>query len=186
MNVDPYASGLLKNPDHGPLVANLTRFARDAGVQPHWVWTPIEEFCSVVEQQYVDRFRCQASYGVAGLCYLGLSGAEVRNRMAAITGKLMRNFIRARVMTLSTVLETIASEGGVTATCLLIPNFFIPRAEGGSLASWQARSLLDLLIQRQAEGLQTVISVADKMSLGKEYGKPFVELIDTAYQIIQI
>jgi hypothetical protein len=89
------------------------------------------------------------------------------------------------MMTLGTVLDTLASEGSVTATCLLIPNFFIAKDQGGSIATWQVQALLDMLMQRQADGQQTIIAVTDKGLLGKEYGRPFVELLDTAYRIIK-
>ena len=182
---DPYATGLLHKEHHSRLVANLTNFAKDAGIQRHWVWTPIESFCSDEEQTYVNTFKRHASYGVGGLCYVGMEGLEVRNRMSAITGKLVRNFIRARMMTLGTVLDTIAQEGSVTATCLLIPNFFIAKDQGGSIATWQVQTLFDMLMQRQADGQQTVIGVTDKGLLGKEYGRPLTELLDAAYRIIQ-
>jgi hypothetical protein len=184
--IDPYESGLLKKPEHDRLVANLANFARDAGVQRHWVWTPMEDFCGIDEQNYVSAFRRHSMHGVAGLCYVGLKTTDVANRMAAITGKLMRNFIRARVMTLGRVLDLIATEGGVTATCLLIPNFFIKRDNGGSIAVWQTQALLDLLIERRAEGKQTVIGVESMSALGKEYGEHFVNIIDEAYKAVKV
>ena len=106
--------------------------------------------------------------------------------MAAIAGALVRNFIRARVITLGAVLDEIAEDGPPEATCLLIPNFFTPKAEGGTIATWQVSALYDLLVRRGAQSLQTVICCPSIEQLGMEYGAAFSTLVNQSFTHVDI
>jgi hypothetical protein len=186
---DPYASGVLKKDHHDRLVAGIKGFALDAGIQPHWIWTPLAETCnSPDEAEWVRRFRFhQASADMQGLCYVAKSeDAEPGSRMAAIAGALVRNFIRARVMTLHAVLDALVSHEEPAATCLLIPNFFVPRTQGGGLPDWKVSMLYDLLVGRGILGQQTVIFASSLAELGKDYGSLFSALVRNHYKIVEI
>ena len=147
---DPYATKVLRKDAHERLVANIEAFARDAGIQPRWIWTALDETCNPDIVQWVRRFKFhQAGGQVQGFCMIR-SGkdSDPAKEMAAIAGALVRNFIRARVIALGAVLDEIAKDGPPEATCLLIPNFFTPKAEGGTIATWQVSALYDLLVRR--------------------------------------
>ena len=111
MYANAFKSGCLKEEVHGRLVQNLDAYARDAGIQPRWVWTPLAATCGQVEVNYVRQYPTHRAEGlVSGLLYLRDASAEFPNvdeRMSAIAGAFTRNFIRARVMTLSMVLDHI-------------------------------------------------------------------------------
>jgi len=107
--------------------------------------------------------------------------AEPERHMAALAGALVRNFVRARVMTLGKVLDAMAKHEEVEATCLLIPNFHLSKNEGGNIASWQVQHLHDLLVQRGQSGLQTVVYVSDFDSLRHDFGFALSRLIETNY-----
>jgi len=183
MYADPYATGVLQQAHHERLVANLEGYARDAGIQPFWIWTALAKTVSEAEIEYVRDFRKHKIDGlVQGLVYFRLtSKAEPEKHMSALAGALVRNFIRARVMTLGNVLDRISKGGDIEATCLLIPNFHLSKDEGGSIAAWQVQYIYDLLVQRAQEGLQTVIYTSDLSLLRKDYGLAISRLIENNY-----
>ena len=180
---DPYASGVLSKDHHERLVADLENYARDAGITPQWICEPMPEMSEQVET-YMRRFRHHANEGVvSGVCYSKRSKLPLPpdQYMSAMAGCLVRNFIRARVMTLGSVLDACSTRSLPNLSCLLIPNFFYPAAEGGTIASWQISTLHDLLVARQVAGQQTNLYASDLTLLGKEYGLAFRELIDAHY-----
>ena len=183
MNADPYASGVLQEAHHARLVANLDGFARDAGIQPFWIWTPLAKTVGETEIEYISDFRRHRVEGlVQGLCYVRETAkAEPEKHMAALAGALVRNFIRARMMTLGSVLDTLSKHEEIEATCLLIPNFHLSKDEGGNIASWQVQHLHDLLVQRGQSGLQTVVYTSDMTVLRKDYGLAIGRLIENNY-----
>jgi hypothetical protein len=185
---DPYASGVLTPEHHERLVADLPAFARDAGIQPRWISMPLADTCGPAEVEYARKFRHHLADGeVQGLCYVRTSkDVDVAPRMAALAGALVRNFVRARVMTVGTVLDAMAHGEPPEATCLLIPNFFLPKSAGGTIASWQVSALFDLLSQRGAAGVQTVIYAANVAALNKEYGTAFGALVRNSFQVVEL
>jgi hypothetical protein len=185
---DPYASGVLTPEHHERLVADLPAFARDAGIQPRWISMALADTCGPAEVEYARKFRHHlADVAVQGLCYVRTSkDVDVARRMAALAGALVRNFVRARVMTVGTVLDAMAHGEPPEATCLLIPNFFLPKSEGGTIASWQVNALFDLLSQRGAAGSQTVIYAANVAALNKEYGTAFGALVRNSFQVVEL
>lgn len=183
MHADPYATGVLQEAHHSRLVANLDGFARDAGIQPHWIWTPLKQIVSEAEIEYVRDFRKHKVEGlVQGLVYFRLtSKAEPEKHMSALAGALVRNFIRARVMTVGNVLDAIGAGGEIEATCLLIPNFHLSKTEGGNIAKWQVQQLYDLLVNRAQRGLQTVVYTSNLGDLRADYGLAMGRLIENNY-----
>ena len=136
MQADPYATGILFPDHHDRLVADLDRYARDAGIQPRCIWTPLPKN-GEDEAEYVRRFHFHKVEGVKqGICYVRATPTgDPEERMSLLAGALVRNFIRARVMTLHSVLEIVNDGGDPQATALLIPNFFLARSESGGGAS---------------------------------------------------
>ena len=186
--LDPYASKVLVKEHHERLVAGIEGFARDAGIQPKWIWTKLSDACGPAEVEYVRKFKFhQAGGEVQGVCLLRKSkDVDVSPRMSAIAGALVRNLIRARVMTLGAVLDLLAAGDHIEATCLLIPNFFTPKAEGGTIAPWQVSALYDLLVHRGSLGLQTVISVSSVADMSSEYGNAFAVLVRNSFKVIEV
>ena len=186
--LDPYASGVLSKEHHDRLVAGIEGFARDAGIQPKWIWTALANTCGPDEVDYVRKFkRHQAGGEVHGLCYLRKSrDAAPEVRMAAIAGALVRNFVRARVMTLGTVLDLLAAGEPVEATCLLIPNFFVAKTQGGTIAPWQVSALYDLMTHRGSMGLQTVIAASSIAEMGSEYGSAFTAMVRNHFNVVEL
>jgi hypothetical protein len=188
MHTDPYASGVLTKEHHDRLVADLDGHAKDAGIQQHWIWTPLAATCGGTEIDYVRRFKKHRVGGlIHGLCYVKASFApDVEDRMFALAGAMVRNFVRGRVMTVGAVLDRIAKADPLDASALLIPNFFIAKAQGGGISSWHIAALYDLLVQRAARGDQTVIYATSLDDLGNEYGASFGALVQSHFLKVDI
>lgn len=191
MTPDPYASKVLKPDVHERLVADIGNYARDAGIQPKHIWEPLTPKVSPAELTWVKRFRFHTSEGHSGLCLEGASLVfSVEDRMAAIAGALVRNFIRARVFTLSQLFAEAESEGMPKATCLLIPNFFNGKNTGkaiaGPIAPWRVSLVLDILMERHLSGLQTVLYVESILDLEEAYGPPIAKHLKTHFTIVGV
>jgi len=182
MSFDPYASGALKKKIHDRLVADLENFAKDAGIVPSWIAAPLPKTITQIERDYLREFKSQSSKGISGLCLISRNEhGQNEIHTSALAGCLVRNFIRARVMTLGAILDLLAKHEIPELSAILIPNFFIPAADGGTIASWQINALYDFLIYRHTRGLQTIFCISDRNTLSKEYGDAFIRLIDTHY-----
>lgn len=186
MTIDPFAYGALRKNHHERLVADLDNFARDAGIQPRWIYEPMPDMPEAIST-YLRRFKHHSSEGIAGLCLTKKSKLPMPpdQYMSAIAGFLVRNFIRARVMPLGSVIDAHASDTLPELTALLIPNFFYPASEGGTVASWHVSALHDLLVSRQVSGQQTIIFASDLALLRKEYGLAFGDLLDANFCVVE-
>lgn len=183
MASDPFAYGVLKKDVHNRLVADLEGYATDAGIQPHWIYTPLPDTITVAELNWLRDFRKHTVNGTcAGIAYTGKTSlTEIVQRMSLLTGALVRNFIRARVTTLGQVHDMLAGGAMPDLKCLAISNFYIGKEDGGHIAPWQSAALLDCLISRQMEGPQTILYVQDLNQLAKDYGTGFRDLITAHY-----
>lgn len=187
MNADPYATGVLIREVHQPLVRHIDRFAKDANISPECIWTPLATVCGPEEVGWVLDFKFHRSNKVSGLAYVGWSpDPRIEDRMAAIAGALIRNFINARVMTVHTLID-IAGEGAVPeASCLLIPNFFLGKARGGDMPPWKISVLFDALLERRAMGVQTVLYVCDFKDMAVEYGAALRDHLQAHYVRVEV
>ncbi|CAA2141450.1 hypothetical protein [Hyphomicrobium sp. ghe19] len=184
--IDPYATGVLQEEHHERLVADLEGFAKDAGILPQWIYTRLPKEISGAELEYLKNFR-KLGGQPAGLCYVGeAKSVQIEQRMAAITGALVRNFIRARMMTLGTFVDASAGHVAADLSCVLIPNFFLTSIDAGMIAKWQLSAIYDTLVERQMHGKQTILYVKDLDLLGKEYGLGFQRLIEDFYLRVKV
>jgi hypothetical protein len=99
MYADPYAAGVLLPQIHSQLVRDMIAIARDAAIQPDWISSPLKNACGTAEITWVKRFKFHAHEGHTGLCFIGKNPKvnSIEDRMSAIAGALVRNFIRARM-----------------------------------------------------------------------------------------
>lgn len=186
MKPDPYATGVLVEEHHHRLVANLEGFAKDAGIKPHWIWTRLSKEITGAEREYLLRFKHHETEGkIAGMCYVG-KALGVDMRMQGIAGLMVRNFVRARVMTLGGVVDASAGRTLPDLTCLLIPNFYLLGSHASTIAKWQLGQLYDTLVDRSIRGRQTILYVEDMEGLAVDFGLSFKELIDQHYLKVSV
>ena len=187
MFADPYATQVLDRTVHARLVADIDTFAQDARIQPENIWTPLAEKCGTDEINYVKRFKFHKGDDVAGLVYVGkIADADIDGRMAAMAGALIRNFVRARVMVLSQLLDSMEDEGVPDISALLIPNFHTPATAGGTKSPWRSSNLLDVLVYRRTLGVQTIVAVSDFETVGAEYGMAVRRLLKHNYVAVKV
>jgi len=184
--IDPFSSGVLRKDVHSRLVADIDNVARDASIMRDWIWAPLQPQVGPTELAYVRKFKEHRAKRCGGLCYVGRKpGKAIDDRMSAIAGALVRNFVRARVMTLEQLLSHVEDKGMPDFSALMVPNFFIEKSlGGGKVADWKVGQLLDTLTARRQAGLQTILYVSDLESLGTEYGVAFERLIKEHYIIV--
>ena len=184
---NPYASGVLQKNVHARIVADLPNIAAEASIRPEMIYTPLAQVCGEHEVEWVRRFKHHVAAGSAGLCLVGTDPSpDVETRMAAIAGALLRNWVRARVMTVNTLLELVEDKQTPDHTCLCIPNFMSQKVKQGGTAGWKIDNLLDALVQRQVRSLATVIYVPDMSAMVVEYGKGFKHHIETHFEVVAI
>lgn len=180
-----FESKVLDKEFHRPLIDDLPALARAANIPVQTVWTSMVGVCTHAEIEYVRGLRRKSLDGVSGLVYLGASPSlPMTNRMMAMAGACLRNYIDARVMTLDDLLQGLKLGSLGTPTVLLVPNFFVGVKDGGKVAEWQISGLLSMLYSRQAEGLQTVLYVKSLTELSSAYGAAFKQHLDANFEKI--
>lgn len=176
-----FSEGLLDKVHHERLLADLPKVAEMAGIPPQFVWSKLSEYCKGEDYQWVRHIRSLPSQG---LCYTAKQAVPVEDKMMAITGALLRNYIDARVLSLQEVIARLKDGDMPSPTVLLIPNFCLDKSEGGDIPSWQVSSLLGLLITRMSQNLKTVLYVSSIATLEKSYGEVFKQHITTHFEMV--
>lgn len=181
MSTDPYASGVLKEAVHGRLVQDIANYARDAAIQPHWIWQALSPVQFTSEEiSFIRRFRFHAGEGCSGLVYTGNHPElDPEDRMSAIAGALLRNFVRARVATVNEVVADAERNEVPDVSALLIPNFF---AKGQEKPKWKVGTMLDVLLTRRQMGLQTILHVSDMHGMSVLYGDAMKRHLEKHYR----
>ena len=103
-----------------------------------------------------------------------------------IAGVLSRNFINARMVTLNRVIEECQAGDRPTESCLLIPNFFIPKSQGGKQADYRVQILYGLLIERHSDRNMNILYVHNWSQLHKEYGSHIAKHLEANYEEIEL
>ena len=95
-----------------------------------------------------------------GLRYVG--GVErVLDRMSAIGGACIRNYIEARIVPL----EDLGEYDHEDVSVLLVPDFYT-----GGLSRWKRSKVFSILVARHAAKQATVIYISNEEALKDEYG----------------
>jgi hypothetical protein len=121
--------GVLKDGEHDRLWARREEFVADANLQPHWLYTGTAGVLGDVEMAYLRRFVTErdklTEEGLLGFCYLGYDfQPPVMTRMSGMTGVLLRNFVRARIVPMGTLLDDLEKGERHDISVVLIPDFY--------------------------------------------------------------
>lgn len=170
-----YETKVLDPEIHGRLVKEIESVARRAGIPIPTVWTSMKEACSAEEIDYVRELRKKTALGSLGLIYVGpqKAGNPISYRMSLVAAACVRNYINAQVMVVTEAIKQTQDGSMPSPTVLLIPNFYANADMGTPL--WRSGLLLDMLLSREQEGLQTFLYVYNMAALKNEYGPTFVE-----------
>jgi len=182
-------AGIIDEVQHIQLLSDIAGYTRTAGIPEHYVWTSAKEYCEEDELEYIATIK-KSLHDRDGACngmvYVGdVDGSPINERMMAIAGVCLRNYINAKVMTVQAVLDGI-KQGTMPSnvSVLLIPNFFSSRKDGGRIAEWEVANLLGLLYQRQQDGKHTIVHVSNLTELGDEYGSSFQKHLQSKFVTI--
>jgi hypothetical protein len=174
MNAVMEPVSVLDQSRHARLIADIDHICAIARVPRLYVETSMKQHCDAAEVEYVVNFRLyRASVG-------GLVISEKKNpdtRIMAICGAFVRNFIDARVYSLTDILEAVQDKDVPEPTVMLIPNLYVP-----SLPKWKSSLLYDVLLRRLTSNLPTVVAVESMMDLRKDYGETFFQHLTSHYK----
>lgn len=171
-------NGVCNPQKHGTLISRRVNLAKDAGVPVEALWQPLPKL-SELEDWWLHNYPHHTKAGYGGLLVTGENmSPDPLTRVGAMAGFLVRNFTRARVFSMAEALQSAEGEG-ITASCLLIPDFVVAKAdEKVRLPAWRTQQLTALLKNRWSEsGLQTVIFAPSMEAINKEFGSYVTNLI---------
>lgn len=171
MNVIDKPKSVLDPVRHKRLLDDFDHICSVANTPSKYVRESMVGICDSVEIDWVVNFRLYRSL-FPGLLLAGKPQAE--ERCMAIAGALVRNFIDARVVTLSTLLDAAEKGNAPDPTVMVIPNLYVS-SYGKTLPAWKVASVYDLLLARWTAGKPSVLAVEHLQGLQQAYGLAFAQ-----------
>lgn len=182
---EAFKSGILNKEFHERLLVDIDAVIEVAGIPPEYLWSRLSEHCRVDEVEWMKNIRKHTNHGLA-LVNGGQKGKPAKpaiDRMMALTGACLRNYIDSRVMPLQDVLARLKDDAMPSPTVLMIPNFCLSQNDGGHIAPWQISALLGLLYSRLSKNLKTVVYVSSLDAVEKAYGESFRQHLEAHFQL---
>lgn len=164
---------------HAQLLAAIDEVSAHAGIPRSFIYKSAKEFCTPQELEWLTKYRAHRARNSGGLCLYGV-GDRITARFSALAAALVRNYIHARVVSLSDFLD---NEEAMDGTVLFIPNFYVT-AEGKPLAAWQIQVVYDHLTKRFLEGKMTVVYVENLETMQKHYGSLVADFIGSEFDLL--
>ena len=161
---------------HGELMRDVGLYSRLAGIQKMWLWQRLADHVGPNEVKYISAYRKLRVRGVQGLLYVGAVNG-VQDRMQAMTGALVRNFVDARIRPVSQAITRIGPiEESPPAECsvLFLPDLCVG---AGAQPVWFVREVTTMFMEREAAGKQTIAYIRDLEMLRQVYGDTLAELL---------
>lgn len=186
MNVEEKkVASILNKEYHARLIEDIDHYASVANVPVHMIHEPMAKYCSPEEVAWFKGILLQREKGVAGLCLTGIDiKRPVETRMMAMACALLRNYVDARVVTMTTLLEEHKGGEVESPTVLFIPNFYVEYAGGKPNTNWQVNILQDILMRRLVEQKTTVIYVQSIEGIKKNFGESIGVFIEAHWKIL--
>lgn len=180
--------GVLNQDVHQSLAKNMGKISIATGVPAKYIYTEDSKndgVCLDVESDWVKQCRQHRKEGTAGLVLTGTDfNHSPEEKMMVMGGKLIRNFIDARIVIVQELLEEM-KEGTIdNSDVLLIPNFFIAK-KGVSLPDWQVNLLQGLLIKRLCSSNLTILYIQGMNELKQSYGQSMYSHIHNNYDVLE-
>lgn len=179
---DPWENGVLDPTVHARVVMQKDKFAADAGIPAGFIWAKLDEVCPTEDERtWLKRYRLHRKEGYSGLVFLGEGfDPTIEVRMCGIAGALVRNFIRARVMSMEAVFQHMKTGEVPEADCLLLPTFATAKADDR-----RSSMVSDLLIERWKDPQgQTVVCAPSLEAIAKVYGGFVRDHIAATYRTV--
>jgi hypothetical protein len=170
---------------HARLLQDIEHFADVANVPVSMIHEPLSGYCTEAEVKWVTDIMLHRDKNIAGLCLTGIDVKHpVETKMMAIGAALLRNYIDARVVTMTTLLEEHKAGEVESPTVLLIPNFYMEYSGGKPSTNWQVSILQDILLRRMVERKITIIYVQSIAGLKKNFGEGIGVFIEANWHVL--
>lgn len=157
---------------HDRILADLDGISRRTGIHSSFITDSMRRWCDDEEIQWVLNLRLALADGeITGLAYIGKI-TRVMDRMQAIGGACIRNFIEARVVPIEDLVDYDHSNVSV----LLVPDFYT-----GDIPTWKRTKLLSMLLGRHAARQATVIYVSNGQAMKRDYGEPLTNHVNETF-----
>lgn len=167
-----FAKGCLTEEKHTPLVAQIDKYAAIAGLgggNMRYIWEPLQNLTEM-ETLVLKNIKKLGEKGKCGLLYVGGDPQKIADRLMALTGCMLRNYVDAQFMTLEKMLKEYADRESISAAVACIPNLHMV---GTYLPPWQQSLLYDLLLQHMADG-KLIIGYIENTTKMKSFYSPAV------------
>lgn len=159
---------------HKRLIGNAAFYAEQAGIEELWLWQPLEDSVGPNELKWVSQYHKLREMRVCGILYLGKyeaeTGLSVGERMQAMTGALVRNFIDARCKSLAEALEQ-----DVDCDCLMIHDFALHDKVAFKIRDAGSRLVMD----RARRGEKTILYGSRMSLIEDEFGEALTSHLDS-------
>ena len=175
--------GLLNRDYHARLLQALDKWTSVAGIPPQFVWSKLSTYCNNKDIAWVKKLRDDNFHGVV---YVGKPDElQIENRMMAIVGACLRNYLDARFIPLQTVLQLLKDEDMDNPSVVLVPNFCDVTAKDKKMVtSVQSSILLGWLYSRLSKNLKTVMYVGSMEAVIHSYGPTMWSHLKTHYTLM--
>lgn len=177
-----FTAGILDENFHARLLAGLPKWAAIAGIPPQYVWTKLSDYCTGDDLEWVRTLKTVEG---SGMVYTGTNHqVPVGDKMMAIAGACLRNYVDARFMPVQTILTHLKDGDMPDATVVLVPNFCMAHGEVSSVAPWEPAALLGWLYSRMTHNHQTVLYVGNMKTLEATYGEAIAAHLNNHFHIL--
>lgn len=184
--IDDLSDSILDEQYHARLIADIDYYAGIAGIPVDMLHHPMATHCSPAEVDWITNIMLHRQDGKAGLCLTGVQpGNPVETRMMAMGAALLRNYVDARVVTMTTVLHDYEKGEEASPTVMLIPNFYVEYKGGKPSTNWQVQLLQDLLLRRMVEKKITIIYVQSLEGLKTNFGAAIGNFIESHWTVLK-
>ena len=176
---------------HARLLADIDGVCRVAGVKKELISHPAKWYCSKGEVAWLRDFRARVASGSAGLMLvgpnhngknaagdLGTVNVTPALKMMAMAAALLRNYIDARVLSVTTLIEDDEVGDVPDPTVLLVPDFYVDFEGGKQLPAYKAQRLYSILMDRYVASRATILYVQSVGGLEKNYGGAMKDFLD--------
>ncbi len=179
---DAFKQKLLDEKYHERLLMDVEKVTEQAGIPLNFVWSKLSDYCDPEDSEWVRGMRLNND---CGLAYVGNFENPVADKMMAITGACLRNYIDAKFIPLQDVAASLKRGHPPVASVLLIPNFCIGKAGVDDVPPWEVSALLGMLYTRLAKNQKTVLYIGSMAALEKNYGTAFKQHITNHFTVIE-
>jgi len=161
---------------HDRILADLEGICVRTGIHESFILSGMSRWCGEEEIGWVVGLKHALAFGEkTGLAYQGVI-QRVSDRMQAIGGACIRNFVEARMVTI----EDLVDYNHTDVSVLLIPDFYT-----GDIPTWKRTKLYSMLLGRHMARQATVIYVSNGEKMKLEYGDTLWQHVSEAFHPIR-